>query len=259
VSTNIAPNYMENDHTTHLWQQVADAVKAEIAASSAPGRQLPSEASQGARFGVSRVTLRQALLHLQQAGLIESRPGRGWFVIERKRDPLSAGADRRTIFEPPGKLMSFSDMGRSRGLVPDSVVLERRVRSASFEEAETLSIAPGAKVLLLRRLRRLNGLAVAVDDNLIPMYILPEALDMDFATNSLHAAFCAADASPNSAETEVDAIVADKRQARLLEVNEGFPLLRVRQAIFDDHGRAIEQGVITYRSDRYRYRSKLRA
>jgi GntR family transcriptional regulator len=209
---------------------------------------------------VSRVTLRQALLHLQEAGLIESRPGRGWFVTGKKTElPIGGRMDRRPVFEPPGKLMSFSDMGRSRGLVPDSVVLEKRVRSATFEEAETLSIAPGSDVILLRRLRRLSGLAVAVDFNLIPMYLLPDALTMDFAKISLHEAFRNADAAPDSAETEVYAVVADKRQARLLEVEEGFPLLRVRQAIFDAHGRAIEQGVITYRSDRYRYRAKLQA
>ena len=257
MSIRAASTTLHRDHPARLWQQVAEAVRSEVIASGAPGRQLPSEASQCGRFGVSRVTLRQALLHLQEAGLIESRPGRGWFVTERKPPVPVPTPEQRPVFEPPGKLMSFSDMGRSRGLIPESVVLQKRVRSATFEEAETLFIAPGAQILQLRRLRRLSGLAVAVDDNLIPLYILPGALQMDFAKISLHDAFRAADATPTTAETEVDAVVASRRQARLLDVEEGFPLLRVRQAIFDARGRAIEQGVITYRSDRYRYRARL--
>jgi DNA-binding GntR family transcriptional regulator len=41
---------------------------------------LPSEASMAQEFGVSKDTLRRALVLLRDEGLIESRRGRGWFV-----------------------------------------------------------------------------------------------------------------------------------------------------------------------------------
>jgi GntR family transcriptional regulator len=41
---------------------------------------LPSEASMAQEFGVSRDTLRRALMLLRDEGLIASRKGRGWFV-----------------------------------------------------------------------------------------------------------------------------------------------------------------------------------
>jgi GntR family transcriptional regulator len=246
------------DSKLALWEQVAIAIETEIRSSGTPGVQLPSEADQRARHGVSRVTLRQALHHLQHKGLVESSPGRGWFIRDADRAPSDAGKpEPRPIFEPPGKLMSFTEMARSRGLTPDSVVLEQRVRPATFDEAEALAIAPGADVFLLRRLRRLNGLAVALDQNLIPLQVLPGALVQDFTKSSLHAAFRSAGATPVVAEAEVEAVVADAEQARLLEADEGFPLLKVRQNFFDAQGRTIERGIIIYRGDRYRYRTRL--
>ncbi len=47
-----------------------------------PGDKLPSEAELGAAFGVSRVTIRQALQKLAVMGLIETRFGEGSFVKE---------------------------------------------------------------------------------------------------------------------------------------------------------------------------------
>lgn len=44
------------------------------------GGALESEAALGARFGVSRVTVRRALQELREQRLVESRPGAGWFV-----------------------------------------------------------------------------------------------------------------------------------------------------------------------------------
>jgi GntR family transcriptional regulator len=247
-----------------LWRRVANAIELEIEISAAPGSRLPSEEEQRARYGVSRVTLRQALRHLQEKGLLVPSAGRGWFVRDDRRDDgdgarssLTSHPEPRQIFEPPGKLMSFSDMARSRGMEPDSVVIDSTTRPATFDEAEALRIAPGADVFLLRRLRRINGLAVALDRNLIPLHILPDALSRDFRTSSLHDAFRAVGAAPVVADAEFEAVVAEAGQAALLDVEVGFPLLKARQTFFDTGGRIIERGEIVYRGDRYRYRTRL--
>ena len=255
--TKFPADIVHRDAAPHLWEQVAAKLEAEIS-SHGPGTRLPSETVQANRLGVSRVTVRQALLRLQKRGLIESIPGRGWFVAD-ETSPKAAPTTIGPLFEPPGKLMSFSEMARMKGSEPDSVVLEQRVMAASFEEAEALSIMPGDDVLLLRRVRRLNGVPVAVDRSLVPLYILPNALTIDFRRASLHAAFNAADATVTSAETLVEAIIADSELAGLLKANVGFPLLKVRQAFYDARGRALERGVIIYRGDRYRFRSRLHA
>ena len=236
-----------------LWEQAAARIEAELADEPA-GTRLPSEAEQAARLGVSRVTIRQALLSLQRRGLIESSPGRGWFLAD-EQPPASLWG--RPLFEPPGRLMGFSEMARTKGSTPDSVVLEQSSRPATFEEADALSIMPGDELLVLRRVRRLNGAPIAVDRSLVPLLLIPDALTRDFGAGSLQEALGDAGSAPVTADTEGEAIAADSELAGLLKVPTDFPLLKVRQAFFDRTGRPVERGLIIYRGDRYRFRSRL--
>jgi len=66
---------------TPLYQQVLDALRGEILKGLFPvGSQLPTEEALTARFGVSRNTVREALRHLREGGLIASRQGAGTTV-----------------------------------------------------------------------------------------------------------------------------------------------------------------------------------
>ncbi len=65
-----------------LYQQLAAALKEEILNGIHPvGAQLPTEYDLCARFAVSRFTVREALRHLRDDGLIMSRQGAGTVVV----------------------------------------------------------------------------------------------------------------------------------------------------------------------------------
>jgi DNA-binding FadR family transcriptional regulator len=70
-----------------------------------PGQRFPSERDLAARLGISRITLREAIRELQQAGFIESRRGRsgGTFVTYRPPAP-SRDELRRIARQDGGKL-----------------------------------------------------------------------------------------------------------------------------------------------------------
>jgi len=235
-----------------LWERVSATLEQEIdTGASAAGARLPSEAALTNRFGVSRVTLRQALAHLEQRGLVHPQAGRGWFVGAAPGDPA--------VSEEPGVLQSFTEMANSRGLRAGAVVLHCERRAADWDEAQDLAVAPGAKLLSLRRLRQLDGIAVAVDHSLVPASLLPGLDDKDFRDASLYAALQRHGVRPFRADYEVQAIAADAEHAHLLDVAAGAPLLSARQICVDDSGRRIESGHITYRGDRYRFRAVLQA
>jgi DNA-binding FadR family transcriptional regulator len=70
-----------------------------------PGERFPSERDLAAKLGISRITLREAIRELQQAGFIESRRGRsgGTFVTYRPPTP-SRDALRRIVREDADNL-----------------------------------------------------------------------------------------------------------------------------------------------------------
>ena len=72
---------------TPLHRQVADLLRREIHRRHEPGQRLPSEAMLATQFGVSLVTLREALSALAQEGLLERRHGSGTYVAERSERP----------------------------------------------------------------------------------------------------------------------------------------------------------------------------
>lgn len=213
-----------------------------------PGGGLPAERLLCERFGVSRVTLRRALEALAAEGLIDSVAGRGWFVVER---PVSGPL-------APASHMSFTAMGAARGLKASANVLLHVSRPATLDEVEALGIAPGSDIFELRRLRRLDGMVIAIDHSRVPLRYCPSLVDVDFTTASLVSVL--EDRSSivyRRCSYTVEAVPADESSAALLELPLGAPLLQCGQIIYDQHGRVIELGRIVYRYDRFRFRADL--
>src|ERR1700674_2942269 len=77
-----------------LYLQIADQVRALIAAGEfQPGSRLPAERELARRFGVSRPTLREALIALEVEGYVDVRPGSGIVVTTQKRTAREGSGD----------------------------------------------------------------------------------------------------------------------------------------------------------------------
>jgi GntR family transcriptional regulator len=228
------------------YQRVREDLAAEIERGRRPpGSRLPPERALAEHFGVSRVTLRRALEELARAGVV-TRSGTGWAVVSA------------TIGEPPNVLMSFSEMAASRGLVPGSRVLDRRVRPATIDEAESLGLAPGASLFELERLRSMDQVPIMIDRTRIPLSLAPGLEEEELEETSLYAVLEERyGMRPTRARFTVEAIAADERRARLLALETGEPLLLCRQQTEDQTGRQMELCEMSYRGDRYRFRATL--
>jgi GntR family transcriptional regulator len=208
------------------------------------GHQLPTERDLSVEYGVSRVTVRRALALLADQGLVHAVQGRGTFD--------STGH----LGEPPNSLLSFHDMVAGETVEVGAEPLRVEVRPATLREAETFGVAPGAALLELERLRTLDGLPVAVDSNLLPLALDEALANLDWSRESLYARLAAVGRPPVTADYSVEARAADARQAELLGTEPGAPLLVAETEAFDARGRLIVVGVIAYRGDRYRFRSR---
>lgn len=126
-------------HTAEpLYRQLAEQLQRQIAAGElAPGAQLESEAALMARYGVSRVTVRQATALLREHGKVVARRGKGTFVAER------------VLQHDLDALQGFYDAVRSQGVEPQMQLLD------FSEDAGALDRDAPADADLPVRLRRL--------------------------------------------------------------------------------------------------------
>lgn len=103
-----------------LYLQIADQIREQILAGAVEaGRQLPSERDLALSLGVSRPTVREALIALEVAGLVEVRVGVGAFVKgpsnerialpELSSSPLEVTAVRR-LLEPEAAALASQNI-----------------------------------------------------------------------------------------------------------------------------------------------------
>src|SRR4051795_592843 len=209
-----------------------------------PGERLPSERWFCDELGVSRATVRRAIAELITDGLVEAR-GRGSFVTGD------------ALVEPPNTLMSLSELGRCRGLDATAHVLSSAIRPATIDEAEAFGIAPGAELFELRRLRMFDGLPIAIDDNRIPLRLLPSAGTLDFTTASLYDAIDGEGNPLARADYELEGRAAGEPWAALLGLAPGAPVLFATTVAIGEDGRILDLGQTIYRADRYRFQATL--
>jgi len=150
------------DNDTPLYLQLARKLGDAIHDNRwAAGEALPSERVLSEALGVSRITARKAIELLVEQGLIRRARGAGSFITPRVEDPLS-------------RLTGFTKKMQQRGFRPDSVWLERDIRAANRDELVHLGLSPGAAVASLRRLRRADGIVMAVEHSALPAAVVPD-------------------------------------------------------------------------------------
>jgi GntR family transcriptional regulator len=232
-----------------LYHQVKQWIAERITSGElVPGAQLPNEISLCDVFGVSRGVVRQAMAELIKAGMITRRRGCGTFVCEPS---VSEGLN--------GGLMGLADDAVSGGRGPDSEVLALRERLASDGVAGLLGLTVGEPVIELQRLHRLDGEPRLLVTTHLPARLVPGLTEQDLSGT---ASLCDIlrrryRLRMSSAVQRVEAAVAATREARLLHIRRGDPLLVLRSWGYDETGRTLEYFVACHRGDRSAFEIRL--
>ena len=222
-----------------LHRQIAAALRRQFAAGELrPGDLLPSENELVARFGVSRGTVRQALVALRQEGTIAGSRGRPSVV---RQAPLT---------QPFSELLSFSAWIRSLGLLPGGLVVEFGQRSADAAAAEALGLCRGGPIYRLVRVRLVEHQPLMIERTSFPPRVGRLVADLDLDHDSIYAELAARGLVIASARHLIDALPASAADARLLGVSARTALLRDRRRSFGAAGEPLEWSDDRYLGDR---------
>lgn len=227
-----------------LYLQIARGLRERIA-ELGPGARIPSEPQLAREWGVSRFTVTKAIEQLVEEGLVTRRQGSGSFVAEAP------------LHRSPGYLLSFTEAVEAAGHKASQRLL-------AFEPApweEGLPYPAGSRLLLLDRLRMVDGAAVARHRSLLSAELAERiglARQAVAAPGfSLYRHFEEHGLSVSSATERIVANPASEHDRKLLGLDQGAVVVAVTRHSFAADGTPLDAVSATYDARRYSYEALL--
>ncbi len=233
---------LNRDSSVALYIQIAEALARDI------GRmrfkafdRLPSESELMARYGVSRVTVRQAVARLVSQGLAIAKQGKGAFV---------AGPVVQHELE---ELQGFYDSLVGQGHAPQTRLLEFGPGRTPPGIAQLLCTA-GEQAVYLKRIYSLQRRPFALARAWLPPSARKVSRDQA-SRNPLYAILQILLALKVArAEVGIIARSADPEEAELLELRPGSPVLVMERTSYASTGAALEISRFSILPENYRFR-----
>lgn len=197
------------------------------------GQTIDSERELSENYGVSRMTIRQALGELVQEGILIREKGKGTFVCEPKVKQED--------------MMSFSEIIKKTGGILKTKVVE----FCTVEPPEHLKdLFPFDKLYKINRLREVDGQVIANEVVYIPCDYCGY-MDEDMLEGSLFKILEGFGYSVDHSESEVSAILIDDNYKKIFKTKNDIPLLKTYSRTFMDNKKVLFIEESIYRSDKY--------
>lgn len=230
-----------------LYHQLEEAIRSDIKSGVLKHDQLiPSEREYASLYGISRMTVRQAINNLVNEGLLYRKKGTGTFVNKQKVEQVLS------------TLTSFSEDMYERGFTPSSKLLSYDEIPADRTVAEKLQVEEGTPVLRMERLRLADQLPMALEVAFMPIH-LTEGLKEEQAKDSLYS-FIEDKLSLriDEAYQELEAEAATDHVAAHLDIEPDSPVLKITRITYLENAVPFEYVRSSFRADRYRFYSTMK-
>jgi GntR family transcriptional regulator len=200
------------------------------------GERLPSETELAARYGVARMTVRQAVGALASEGAVVRRQGLGTFAADRR--------PTRTA----DMLLSFSEEMRRQGRQVQTRLISAAVEQPPPDARDALRLGPSAAAVTVRRVRIVDDCPVVMQNSWLP-YARFAGLDADpLQDGSLYAMLESQyGVRIVRAQQTFTAGAADESAATALGLQPREPVLWIARTTFDSSNLVIEYAISAMR------------
>jgi GntR family transcriptional regulator len=195
-----------------------------------PDSRLPGDLELAERYGVARMTVRQAVAGLVDQSLVERKHGVGTFVA-------GDSAGRRSL----NRLTSFSEDMRGSGQELATEILSQATITPTPEIAKGLALGKGAQVVFVARVRIVGGTPRSMHHSYLPYGEFPSLDREPLVHGSLYKTLEQVyDVRPRRADQRIRAVAATRDVAKRLEVPVRSPVLQTERLTIDERNIRIE-------------------
>ncbi|KRM95943.1 GntR family transcriptional regulator [Liquorilactobacillus aquaticus DSM 21051] len=204
------------------------------------GDRIPSERELAVNFGVSRMTLRQAVQTLVEEGILERHVGSGTYVARQKVQEKMSG------------VTSFTELTKAQGKIPSSKTISYHIATPSLSEMEKLQLNEKEPVLRMERIRYADETPICFEVATVPQALVKK-YNKEQVTSSLYRVLEENGYAIGHAEQTVSAMLASEKIADYLEVRRGDAILRLRQITNLSNGQPFEYVRTQYVGERFEF------
>lgn len=206
------------------------------------GQNIPTEFELQELYGVSRITVRQAILALEQEGLVVRARGKGTVVSRQEK-----------IEELLTRIRSFTEEMHDRNMTPGTKFAEVSRVQADGKLADIFSCGLGEPLYRIRRVRTANGKAIVLFDTYLSgSHEIP--MENERYYGSLYQLLEQQGiAPPVGIEEQFEAVIADDAIAEALSIKVGAPVMKRIRIAFDKALTVQEYTVSYYNAANYTY------
>ncbi len=236
----LKPNLLTRDQGP-LYRQLGDRLRGQIGAGALlPGSSLPREADLATGFGVSLITVRQALNELVAEGL-----------ITRRRAKTSIVAVPQALLKPR-EMRSLGAMAEAADTTDRRLVINSFRKERSSRACEVFDLKPGTACHCLRVIQLTSGLPVSQIAFFFPPAIGGQLKRADFDDVVVFRVVQRQlGIQLSRAQITVRAESADDALAKVLQCESGAPVLATEMVFFTVAGDPVELTITRNRADRF--------
>jgi GntR family transcriptional regulator len=206
-----------------------------------PGDMIPSERELSEKYEISRMTVRQAINNLVNDGFLIRKQGVGTFVSKQKLEQKLKG------------LTSFSEDMRSKGMAPSTEVLDFQIVESNKGISEQLALPEKSPVYEVKRIRLADGIPMALEISYLSAERIP-GLTAEVVKGSLYEYVeNHLNLKIGWANQVLEASIARQMESKILNIQEGAPVLLIKRHTFLKNGQPLEVVKSVYPGDRYKF------
>lgn len=226
-----------------LYQQLKEIIEGEIETGKwEPNEKIPSENELGAQYNLSRMTVRGVISELVNEGKLYRVQGKGTFV-----------ADKIETVSP--SYVGIREQLEKMGYQVKTKIVACEETPCGKTAAKNLKLRVGQTVYMVKRVRSIKDGPISYHISYIKKEygkdLSPELLEQEQLCVVLNEKFGLV---RSRVEETLETVLASGEEAEMLGIEEGHPLLLLRDVIYDTHDKPYEYTKVLFRGDKIKIR-----